>query len=84
MLLGKCKVCEERLHRIDELKTQIQMLTKLAFPSPTTKNLSVVDLERDRILSGSDEAIPVNLKSINDEAASILMGSYDHSQIEVE
>lgn len=78
--MWKCKVCEEKDLRIGELKHQIETLHKLVFPANTAKHISTIELERDRLLSGSDEAIQV----IEDEASSILMGSYDLSQVELE
>lgn len=78
-MFGKCKVCAERLARIDDLKLEISHLRKLVLPSSNSSRLPVVQLEADKVLSASDEVTYVptaEAQAIEEEANSLLNASY--------
>lgn len=79
----KCKVCPEKDQRVKDLKEEIRHLrSQLNFAS--TANYT--NIEANSILSGSQQVIDVTveptpdeiraLKEANDEANSILFGTY--------
>lgn len=80
----KCKLCEEKDARIYDLKDQIKSLNKLVFPSQNTSMVTPEDIELQQILSGSDlEVSKEDKEKLSKEVDSILMGSYDTSQVEI-
>lgn len=79
----KCRICEEKDKRISDLLSQIEMLKSVAYPNLNKGKLTLEEEERDRLLSGSDELIEVTEDQLAQEASMLLMGSYDHTQVEV-
>lgn len=68
-----CKVCAEKDNRITELKHQISMLEKLVFPPRPTQDITVAEIESDKLFE--PESHPVS--DDDREAAALLTGSYD-------
>jgi hypothetical protein len=62
-MFGKCLVCESKDQHISDLKKQIETLNQLIFPPKRSLEPSRAELEMDAILSGVDEAIPVDESS---------------------
>lgn len=76
----KCKVCQEKDKRINDLLVEISYLRKLAgVEVPSTEGI-LASREADAILSASDSLIPIDE---NTEVANILTGMYDNSQVDV-
>lgn len=79
-----CKVCVEKEKRIADLQQQVVFFKDAAFPRATQASVTPEYLEMDRMLSGSDEPIHIEETDLDREAASILMGSFDHSQVDID
>jgi hypothetical protein len=76
-MFGKCKICEERALRIEEmrnahseqiqvLKSQVEMLSKLVFAPAITVNPPGASVDLDALLGGSSE-IPKSVSSTDSE-----------------
>jgi hypothetical protein len=78
-----CRVCVEKEKRIDELKSQVEMLRSLVSPAVPSRSVPLVHVESDAILSARDEPVLLNkdqtkeLDRIESEATKILTGNYD-------
>lgn len=81
-MFGKCKVCEQKELRIEELKAQIEFLKDMLQPSSTG---TAVNLEANKILEGSSMPvleIPDNAEvnkqreDIERERVRIMTGNY--------
>jgi hypothetical protein len=71
-----CKVCDEKDKHIASLLSQIARLEKLLFVPTTSDKLPTVQLEADKVMSGSHEPLEQTAEEIDIEAANILSGSY--------
>ena len=67
----KCKVCSEKDSRIADLKEQISLLSKMAYPSSNPSVLPSVVVESDRVLSGTQEALSADRKLTKEELSSL-------------
>lgn len=84
-MFGKCKVCAEKDKRIADLRAEIESLRTLVFPAVAKKSVSLVDLERDKLLSANSDFVPPTNFDLEQEAAAIITGAYDQSnQVEVQ
>lgn len=76
----KCRVCEEKDKRIQDLHLQIRDLRQLSMPD--TSKLSLVAIESDAVLSGHEEQISISMTEEEAELTQreqdrILSGTYD-------
>lgn len=83
-LFGTCQICLEKDKQIALLQDRITDLRSMVFTPHSSAEPSLQAREMDHIFNGSDEPIQVTSDEIVREAASILTGSYDHSQTEFE
>ena len=81
-MFGACKSCSEKDLRIGDLKAEIAYLRELVRPEPLNHKLPLIDLERDAIMSASDEMIDVKTDPTDEddyiqrEASALLSGTY--------
>ena len=76
----QCKICLEKNKRIEDLKEQIELLKKLAFPN--NNNANAINVEANSIMHGSNDIIdltPEELarqQDIIQEQNALLYGTY--------
>jgi len=79
----KCKVCSEKDKRIDDLQSQIAMLRAMVTPPSTARDIPILQVEADAVLSGKQDPIGIPESQLlawdqrQSEAHRILAGTYE-------
>lgn len=73
-----CRVCAEKQKRIDDLKAQVEMLSKLVFVSSPSQDLSTSAREIDALLNGEHGPLE-EMDEVSREANLVLSSIHDES-----
>ena len=66
-MFGNCKVCQEKANRIEDLKSQIADLRKLALTSQSSNTLPIINFEANKILNGDMEVTELTTDEIEEQ-----------------